>query len=64
MSRSNGSGKAITDAERQLEINDNLGKTCKYIMATIDIVNARLDIIQKRLGRLETFAKRSLKEDE
>ena len=59
MSKDNGNGKA--DAERQLEINDNLGKTCKYIMATIDIVNARLDIIQKRLNRLEDFAKRSLK---
>lgn len=59
---SNGNGKVMTLDERQSEINDNLLKTCKYILVTLDCVHQRLDIVQKRLSRLETFAKRSVKD--
>ena len=49
--------------EKQIEINGNLMKTCKYILATLDAVHGRLNIINKRLDRLEAFAKRSVKDE-
>lgn len=59
----NGNGVPMTDQERQLEINENLGKTCKYIMATIEVVNLRLNTIKRRLDKLEAFSKRSVKDE-
>jgi len=54
----NGDGEQMTDQERQLDINHNLTMTCKCIMATIDVISERLDIVQKRLDRLEAFTKK------